>query len=195
MSPRKIMAGTALVLLLPLAAGAAQAENLYRPSTWPALSSDRRAAAVGDALTVIVFQAAEASNSAHNDSARSTDFSGGLNAGSIDERIEFDFGGSYSGRGQVRRSERLVAQLTVTVEEVLPNGDFIVFGEQWMHVNGEHTRIGVRGRVRQADISSENSVVSSRIADAQIDFNGRGFVSRSARPGLINRIFSFLGLG
>jgi flagellar L-ring protein precursor FlgH len=49
--------------------------------------------------------------------------------------------------------------------------------------------------VRSADIRADNTILSNRIADAQIDYDGRGFVSRSAKPGLINRIFSFLGLG
>ena len=174
---------------------AAAAEDLYQGSPWAALSNDRRASQVGDVLTVVIFQAAEAANSARNDSSRSTSFGGGLDLGSIGERGDLDFGGTYSGRGEVRRSERLVAQLSVIVRDVLPNGDLIVEGEQWMRVNGERTRIGVRGRVRPADISGQNAVLSSRIADAQIDYDGRGFVSRSARPGLLNRIFSFLGLG
>lgn len=185
----------AAVLIAALAPAAAAADDLYRGSGFAALSSDRRAAAVGDALTVVIFQAAEASNSAQNSSRRSTEIGGRVGVGSIDERADLDFGGSYTGRGEVRRSERLVAQLTVVVREILPNGDFLVLGEQWMRVNGERTRIGVRGRVRPADISADNTVLSSRIADAQIDYDGRGFVSRSARPGLINRLFSFLGLG
>ena len=53
----------------------------------------------------------------------------------------------------------------------------------------------MRGRIRPADITSDNSVLSSRIADAQINYDGKGFVSRSAKPGVINRVFSFLGLG
>ena len=183
------------ILAAAMGASAASAENLYRNSTFPAMSSDRRASAVGDVLTIVIFQAAESSNSQRNASTRRTNVSGSLDIGSIDEDAELDFGGSYGGRGEIRRSERLVAQLTVTIQEVLPNGDFIVVGEQWLRVNGERTRIAVRGRVRAADISSDNSVVSSRIADAQIDYDGRGFVSRSARPGLLNRIFSFLGLG
>ncbi|MGQ0661095.1 flagellar basal body L-ring protein FlgH, partial [Sphingosinicella sp.] len=124
-----------------------------------------------------------------------TNVGGGLRAGPIDESGELRFGGSYSGRGEVRRSERFVAQITATVNSVLPNGDLVVTGEQVMRINGETSRIGVRGRIRSADIRADNSVLSSRIADAQINYDGRGFVSRSARPGVINRIFSFLGLG
>ena len=107
---------------------------------------------------------------------------------------EISFGGGYTGRGEVRRSERFISQMSLTVRDVLPNGDLIVGGEQFLFINGEKTRIGVRGRVRPADIRSDNSVVSTRIADAEIDYDGRGFVSRSAKPGLISRLFSFLGL-
>ncbi len=89
----------------------------------------------------------------------------------------------------------MVAQLSVTIQEVLPNGDYVILGEQKMHVNGESTTIAVRGRIRSADIDSDNTIVSSRIADAQINYDGKGFVSRSAKPGLINRLFSILGLG
>lgn len=189
------MRALSFCLLTLLAAPSARAENLYGGSSWAAMSTDRRAAAAGDALTVVIYQQAEAVNSAQNSSRRSSSIGGGLSAGSFDERADLELGGSYSGRGEVRRSERLVTQMTVIVQSVLPNGDFVVLGEQWMRINGERTRIAVRGRVRPADISSDNRILSSRIAEAQIDYDGRGFVSRSARPGLINRIFSFLGLG
>ncbi|HEX9933320.1 MAG TPA: flagellar basal body L-ring protein FlgH [Allosphingosinicella sp.] len=184
----------AVAALLAFAAAPAAAENLYRNGNWPAMSSDRRAQGVGDAVTIAVFQASEATNSAQTSTRRSTDLAGGISGGGIGEEAELSFGGGFTGRGEARRSERFVAQLTVTVTAVLPNGDFAVAGEQWLLINGERTRIAVRGRIRQADISSENIVLSSRIADAQIDYDGRGFVSRSARPGLVTRLFRFLGL-
>ena len=179
------------LLMLP---GAASAEDLYRDPAFSAMTADRRAGAVGDILTVTIFQAAEATNSAQNSSRRSTDLSGSIEGGGISESGEIQFGGGYSGRGEVRRSERFVSQMSLTVREVLPNGDLVIGGEQWLYINGEKSRIGVRGRVRSADIRSDNSVLSTRIADAQIDYNGRGFVSRSSKPGLISRLFSFLGL-
>jgi flagellar L-ring protein precursor FlgH len=174
---------------------AAHGEDLYKPNGWSAMSADRRAMQVGDALTVVVYQSAEATNSAKTDSSKSTNLSGGLSAGSIDESGALRVGGSYTGGGQVQRSERFVTQITVIVEEVLPNGDLRIAGRQRMHVNGEDSNIGVRGRVRQADITSDNQVPSSRVAEAQIDYDGHGFVSRSAKPGIINRVFRFLGLG
>jgi flagellar L-ring protein precursor FlgH len=188
----------AAAMLLTLAAPAL-ADDLYRGSNWASLSGDRKASQPGDILTVVIFQAAEATNSAQNSSRKKTDIGGSfgttIGSGSIDEKASLEFGGGYTGRGEVRRSEKLVTQITLTVREVLPNGDLVVEGEQWMRINGETSRIGVRGRVRPADINSENAVLSTRIADAKISYDGRGFVSRSAKPGVINRIFSFLGLG
>ena len=186
------MAFAALPLL---AAAPAAAQNLYADGNWPAMAADRRASQVGDTITVVIQQSSEASNSTQNSSRKSTDVGGGFRAGPIDESGQISFGGGYTGRGEIRRSERMVAQLSVTIEEVLPNGDFRILGRQVMHVNGEDTIILVRGRIRAADIRSDNSVLSSRIADAEIDYNGKGFVSRSAKPGLLNRIFSFLGIG
>lgn len=179
------------LLLLP---AAAPAEDLYRDPAFSAMSSDRRAGQVGDILTINIFQAAEATNSAHNASRKSTDLSGSIDVPGFHKDAEIEFGGGYSGRGEVRRSERFISQMSLTVQDVLPNGDLVVGGEQWLLINGERTRIGVRGRVRPADIRGDNSVVSTRIADAEIDYDGRGFVSRSAKPGLITRVFSFLGL-
>lgn len=171
------------------------ADNLYRGSNWSSMSSDRRATEVGDVLTVVIFQAAQSSTAAQNSSRKATDLGGSISAGHLSESGELSFGGGYTGRGEYTRSEKLIAQITLNVLHVLPNGDLVIGGEQWLRVNGERTRIGVRGRIRSADIGPQNSVASNRIADAQIDYDGRGFVSRSAKPGLINRIFSFLGLG
>lgn len=172
----------------------ASAQNLFVPDNWSAMASDRRPTAIGDTITVIIQQVAESSNVTQNSSRRSSELGGSARAGSINEGGQISFGGAFSGRGEVRRSESLVAQLSVTIDAVLPNGDFRVSGRQVLNVNGERTVIAVRGRIRAADVRGDNSVFSSRIADAEIDYDGKGFVSRSAKPGLLGRIFSFLGL-
>lgn len=185
----------AFSLLGGVAVAPAPADDLYRGSNWSAMTADRKAGQVGDMLTVLIIQSAESSNVTQNRSHKATDTGGSIAVGHIDEGASLTFGGGFTGRGEIVRSEKLLTQITLTVQQVLPNGDLIIAGQQWLNVNGERTRIGVRGRVRSADIQSDNTIVSNRIADAQIDFDGRGFVSRSAKPGLINRIFSFLGLG
>lgn len=173
----------------------AAAQDLYKGGNWSAMAADRRASTVGDTITVVVQQAAEASNTTQNATRKSTDLGGRVNGGSVNESGQLSLGGGYTGRGEMKRSERLVAQLSVTITEVLPNGDYRIIGEQRLHVNGEKTLIAVRGRIRPEDIRSDNSVLSGRIAEAEINYDGKGFVSRSAKPGLLNRLFSLLGLG
>lgn len=175
--------------------GAALADNLYRGSNWPAMSTDRKASRVGDVLTVVVYENAESSNTTKSDSKRNTQLGGSLSAGRVNENGNLNFGGGYAGGGGVQRSDRVVAQISVTVRHVLPNGDMEVSGQQNMRLNGEATLIGIEGRVRPEDILSDNRVLSSRLADAKVIYDGKGFVAKSAKPGLINRVFRFLGLG
>ncbi|WP_164119046.1 flagellar basal body L-ring protein FlgH [Sphingorhabdus sp. Alg239-R122] len=191
--------GKAAVIAVPLLLSMfspvpAKADNLFADSGWSSLASDRRAKQVGDLVTVVIYEQSSAVNSAQNGTGKSTSLSGGISGGSFSESGGISFGGDYSGRGETRRSGRMVAQLSVTVEQVLPNGDFVIGGVQKLNVNGEATDIAIRGRIREADMTSDNRILSSRIADAQINYNGQGFVSRSAKPGLITRIFNFLGL-
>jgi flagellar L-ring protein precursor FlgH len=189
---KRVLTGVAVLFCW---AAPADAEDLFRRGNWSAMSSDRRASAVGVAITIVIYQAVDSSNVNDQGSRKSTNAAAGLRAGHIAESGNIDFGGSYAGHGEARRSERLVAQLSVSIESILPNGDFVVVGRQEMRVGGDRTRIAVRGRIRPEDIASDNRVLSSRIVDAEIDYDGKGFVSRSAKPGIVNRLFGLLGLG
>src|SRR5258705_28171 len=118
------------------------------------MSADGRATDVGDVLTVVIFQAAESSNLATNSSRKATDLSGSISGGHLSESGELSFGGGDSGRGEVKRSEKLIAQITLTVQGGMPNGDPLIAGEQVLKGNGERTRIWVRGPVRTAATSA-----------------------------------------
>lgn len=181
-------------LLLAAIAGTAGAQ-LYQHDNWAAMASDRRASAVGDILTVIVLENNNASNTVQTGTNRNTQIGGNISAGnSLNESASVGLRGQFDGAGQMARSGRMVAQISVRVEQVYPNGDLAIAGASALNIGGERTNIRIRGRVRAADITGSNTVLSGRIADAQIDYEGRGFVSRSARPGILQRIFGFLGL-
>ncbi len=170
------------------------ADDLFDNSGFAAIASDRKASAVGDTLTIVVFQTAEARNSARNSSSRRSQVDAGVQADTRLDHARLEFGGQFGGQGEVRRSESFTTRISVTVQEVLPNGDLRVEGGQSMMVNGEDTLIEVRGRVRPVDITADNQVLSSRLAEAEISYDGEGFVSRSARPGLFHSILNRLGL-
>lgn len=187
--------GLCLALAAVAAASPASAEDLYRRSPWAALTSDRVAARAGDVLTVVVFESANVSKSNALGAKRSTEVGGGLSSsGGGGGRGALDLTGEHRGGAQLERSERLVAQISVSVEYVLANGDLYVSGEQNLDLGGERTRIRLRGRVRPEDVRADNTVLSSRLAGAVIDYGGQGFVSGGAKPGVVARAFRFLGL-
>lgn len=191
----KLLAPAIVVTATCLPGAATHAEDLFKPGITQSLAGDRRAGTTGDLITIVIVQAAESSTSVQSGTQRSSSVNGHIGVGKIDESAGLSMGGAYSGRGEMRRSERFVTQMTATITETLPNGDLIINGAQHLNVNGEATLVEVRGRIRAADIDSENRVPSNRIADAQINYNGKGFVSRSAKPGLVQRLFGLLGLG
>lgn len=184
----------AVLLACTMSPGAAAADQLYNGDRWASVASDERASEVGDILTVLISESASSSSRLQQNSSRNTGLGGSFAAGPIDESASLDFGNSHAGRGEIVRNERFATQMSALVVAVLPNGDLAIEGSQFMQINGEETRVAVRGQVRKQDIQPGNYVLSSRIARAEIDYDGKGFVTRSAKPGLINRIFNFLGL-
>jgi flagellar L-ring protein FlgH len=174
--------------------GMAKADNLYHPGITQSLTSDRRPQRVGDLITVVISENAQSSTSQQNATNRTTAVSAGVSADTASHNASLSTGNSFAGSGQVQRSESFVTQMTASIMEVLPNGDFLINGSERLRINGETTTIEVRGRIRSADINGNDQIQSNRIADAQVNYNGKGFVSRSAKPGIIQRIFSILGL-
>lgn len=190
-----MMRHLALALVLTLSASAASADSLYRPGNWIAMTADRKASQVGDILTLLVVENDQASNSVTKGSRKRNKLDIGVESSfKFSESASGTLDGSFDGEGTNARSDRMVARLSVTVAEVYPNGDMRVTGMQRLKINGESTLISLNGRVRSDDIGADNSLLSWRLADAVIDYDGKGFATRSAKPGLLTEIFSWLGL-
>jgi len=188
--------GLANLTLLGLAffAFPVQAADLYRSDNWSAMASDRSARRVGDILTVIVYENSAARDTASSSSKKSSGIGGQISAdNTFNHSGKFGLQSDSDNSGTTGRSGGMVAQISVTIDGVLPNGDLHVSGAQELNINGDKTNIRIKGRVRLADISN-NAILSSRLADAIIDYDGIGFVSSSARPGVLTRIFNWLGL-
>jgi flagellar L-ring protein precursor FlgH len=184
---------SAALVVFALAAAPAVAQT-YQPG-WPALASDRTAATPGDSLTVVIVEASSAATSAQSGSRRDTRLSGSIGAGGQPTQSgAVGLQGGFDGRGQLSRSGRLLGQIGVVVQEVLPNGDLRIAGAQTIEIDGERTAIRINARVRPADIANDNTVLSSRLADAHIVYDGDGTLARGGRPGAINRILSWFGL-
>lgn len=185
----------ALMTTAALAAAPAVASAQTPPPQWAALASDRTAARVGDSLTVLILETSSAAASTQSGSRKDTRLAGSVGAdGQVDASGSLALQGSFDGRGQTSRTGRLIGQIGVTVDAVLPNGDLQISGAQTLDIDGERTAIRLTARVRPADISGDNTVLSYRLADAQIAYDGDGALTRSGQPGPLNRILSWLGL-
>ncbi len=192
---RSAWAGIAsAALLLPLL-NSVSAADLAKPAEFVPLTADQRGVKVGDIVTIVVVENSSASNSA--DISTDKNYSVGVDLSTLKpyrEGLQARAGDQLDGRGRVAFSGRLVAQLSVRVQEVYPNGDLLVRGEQELNLNREKTRISLEGRLRARDISDGNMALSSRLANARIEYVGDGYLAERTRPGWIPRIFAWLGL-
>jgi flagellar L-ring protein precursor FlgH len=84
--------------------------------------------------------------------------------------------------------------MTAKIVSVLPNGNFQIEGTRYVEVNDDKQTVEVVGEIRPDDISRDNSILSSRVADAKIKITGTGPSSESAKPGILTRVLSWLGL-
>ncbi|MBX9795377.1 flagellar basal body L-ring protein FlgH [Sphingomonas sp.] len=96
----------------------------------------------------------------------------------------------FRGQGQADQSNSLSGELSVTVAAVYPNGTMLVQGTKRVVLNRGDEFMQIRGLVRMADVDIDNRVASTRVADAQIEYTGRGDVARAARQGWLSRFFS-----
>jgi flagellar L-ring protein precursor FlgH len=176
-------------------AGASHAESLYQEQTYRPLTADNRAFRVGDVLTVQVFENSSATTSADTGTRRSNGLSAELShrSGTVGQ-TGIGVSGSFDGGGRTQRTNRVLATLTVSVQEVLPNGDLRVAGEQLLTVNQEPQKVTLEGRVRPFDISDGNVVLSTRLADARISYVGEGDIAERNRRPWWRNLLDIMGL-
>lgn len=194
MSTANIAAAAVLACWSAMAgADTAEGNSLLNESTYHSLVAEHKAAVPGDVLTVIVQEAASATSSADLRAQRSFSVSGRAGANGETHSALAGTGSESDGEGRTQRSGRLLAQLSVRVTDVNGNGDLVVAGQQTLRINGEEQLITLSGVVRPRDINDANSVLSSRIAEARIEFSGKGFVASQSKPGWLARVFGWLG--
>lgn len=186
------LAAFALVLSASLPAAA---ESLYQEGSFRPLTADNKAFRVGDSLTVQVFENSSASTSADTGTRRNNDISGSVTqtGNRVVGQLGIGVAGGFDGGGRTQRANKLLATLTVTVQEVLASGELRVAGEQLLTVNEELQKVNLEGRVRPQDISDGNVVLSTRLADARITYVGEGDVTDRSRRSGWRKVFDWLG--
>jgi len=172
-----------------------QAQSLYDEKSFRSLAADNKAFRVGDLLTVQVVENSAAQANADTGTRRKNNLSVQLDRPKLGPTsVGLATSGDFDGGGRTARAGKLLAQLSVTVREVLPNGDLRVSGEQLLLINEEQQKIDLEGRVRPQDISDGNVVLSSRLADARINYVGQGDLADRQKPAWWRKVFDWLGL-
>ena len=156
---------------------------------------DQRAHQVGDLLTVTVNVTDQANfanetqrNTTGSEASAITDFAGSKTLGAQAQKVLpgnlLTANGStqYDGKGSIQRQETLQTNVAAVVTQVLPNGNLVVEGKQEIRVNYEMRELIVAGIVRPEDIQSDNTIDSSKIAQARISYGGRGQISDFQQP-------------
>ncbi|GGI22978.1 flagellar basal body L-ring protein FlgH [Bradyrhizobium guangdongense] len=159
-----------------------------------AFFKDQRATHVGDLLTVTVNITDKANLSNETQRSRTnkedsgiTDFIGAKTITQANKILPgriltADATASSDGKGSVNRTEALQTNVAAVVTQVLPNGNLVVEGKQEIRVNYEIRELVVAGIVRPEDIQSDNTIDSSKIAQARIAYGGRGQITDVQQP-------------
>ena len=188
----------------PAATSTATATPAAEGSLWrddrPAakLFADARALHENDLVVVKVEENADARRSSDVDLQRASDNSASISAflGSMTAAQSAELSAAatnnFRGAGSTARSEKLSATVPALVRKVLPNGNLFIEGHRVVLVNNEEAHFYVSGVVRPFDIDQENSVKSSMIADAQIEFTGRGSLTDTNQQGIVQRYFGWI---
>ena len=190
---KKFLAAILIAMFITVG-GTADAKSLWVDGSSMSLYSDKKARNVGDILTIVINE----STTQTATKARTNSKSGSLNVnagtGIFDFIKAFSASGSdsFQADGSATDTNRYIGQITVTVVEVLPNDNMIVEGTQSIWQNRDEHKITLRGVVRRDDVTMNNTVPSTRVADATLKFDGKGPLNAKQRQGILTQIFNFL---
>ncbi len=173
-----------------------------------ALFEDLKAHRIGDILTIRLSESNQAAKSNNNAVTKSGSskiknptilgakpeflLPGVLPLAAVaDNTLETDLASAndYSGKADSKQSNSLNGSITVTIADVLPNGNLLVRGEKRLNLNQGNEYIKISGMVRPVDIGTDNSVISTKIADATIVYSGDGANADSNKVGWLGRFF------
>jgi len=177
---------------------ALQPGSLWTPtSLFSDLTSDLRARRVGDIVTILVQEKASAVSSGtvktqRNSSLQSTiSAAGGITraTGPWANLAKASTANSLDGQGATTRDTTLTATISAVVTQVLPNGSLVIQGTKNVKINNENQILGLRGLVRPVDLDTTNTVSSDRVAQMDLQVNGKGVVAdQIKRPFILYRL-------
>ncbi|HTO02411.1 MAG TPA: flagellar basal body L-ring protein FlgH [Opitutus sp.] len=198
------------LLLAVLALGALASSASANGSLWPTnnasergMIADRKASRSGDIITIVVNENAIAQSSQSKKSTRDASLNDsvqqflfanskfGTHNGGL-PGIQLGGTSTYSGGGDVSNSQSLSARAAVLVTDVLPNGNLVIEGARIVTFSGETQYVVLHGLVRIDDVTRDNTVASSNIADARVEFYSEGQLTEAQKRGWFSKLYERL---
>jgi flagellar L-ring protein precursor FlgH len=167
--------------------------SIYSTSSSGLFSSDRRAKKVGDILSVTLSETFSSNKAVTNSSAKADNI--GAEVGPTGFMKNFRLSGSvaktnsFAGSMATNQSNSLSGTLSATIVRVFPNGNLEIKGQKKLRITEGTEYIRLSGIIRPEDISTTNTVSSSKIAEAQIEYVGAGILDSATKPGWGSKIF------
>lgn len=184
------------------------AASLWTDVSYRSAFQDHRACKVGDLITVNIVETSQANKRATTRTGRDSSINAGItnllgwetkigelgfpSAFQNENMFRASLTNNFGGQGETARNETMTASITARVIDVTPNGNLFIKGSRKVKVNNEAKYITLTGLVRPADISPDNTILSSYIAEASIEYSGSGPVSDKQRPGWLMRAVDFV---
>ncbi len=175
--------------------GASQGAIFQVSQGYSGLVTGTRARALGDMVTIRLVENTTTSKSTSSQTQRSGSF--GITpptAGPLDflnpNALNASGEGSFNGGGTAAQQSQLSGTVAVTIAAIYPNGTAEVVGEKQMSLSQGDEWVQFAGRIRLVDIDADNTLPSSRVANARVIYSGKGQVQQASRPGWLSRFFN-----
>jgi len=183
-----------------LPANAVPTGGIYQAAAYRPLFEDRKPRYVGDILTVQINEKLDASQSANSNTEKKSDFdlnlpgvSGVLGKDIKSVTANASVSNTFDGKGATTSSNLFTGTITVTVIDVLANGNLFVVGEKRIGIRQNSEVLKFSGVINPAQIQPGNLISSTQVADARLDYRGGGYIEEAQIKGWLSRFFdSFL---
>ncbi len=195
------------VLILISALSAATVSSLSASSLWSdggsdrSMFADRKAARTGDIVTIVVSESVAAQSSQSTKSNRDSTVADavqsflypttGLHKGALPS-LQLGGKAAYNGGGDISNNQSLASRAAALVTDVLPNGNLVIEGVRVVTFSGETQYVVLHGLVRPDDVSSANTVQSSNIAEARVEFMTEGALTDAQKRGWLAKLYEKL---
>jgi flagellar L-ring protein FlgH len=197
--PRHLFSAASLVWVVSASAGTLWIDGAGDRGMF----ADRKAARAGDILTIVVSESVVAQNSQSTKSSRDSSIADavqsffypgiGAHNGAMPS-LQLSGKAAYNGGGDISNNQSLVSRAAVLVTDVLPNGNLVIEGVRVVTFSGETQYVVLHGLVRPDDIASDNTVQSSNVAEARVEFMTKGALTDAQKRGWLAKLYEKLRL-